>query len=149
MAQGTGSTFGNFKILIGDGATPTEAFAPICGVTSKGVSYSTETVETDIPDCADEDLPSFKNVGVKSIGCSMQCSGVWTAESHETLLQWWKSSTPKNVKIQYASATTGDVEYLAAPAVLANLEHNAEKGDYLKGSFSLMFTEMPTFTDAA
>lgn len=149
MAQGTGASFGQFKILVGDGATPTEAFAIICGVTSKGVSYSTETVETGIPDCSDEDLPSFKNVGVKSIGVSMQCSGVWTKESHETLLQWWNSAAPKNVKIQYASADVGDVEYLEAPAILANLEHSAEKGDYLKGSFSLMFTERPTMTDAA
>lgn len=147
MAQGTGSTFGQLKILLGDGATPTEGFTPICGVTQKDISYDSDTVETEMPDCSDEDLPAYKNVGVKAVSVKIDCSGKWTKESHGKILDWWKLAGPKNVKVQYVQAAVGDTEYIAGPAILANLKHSVGKGANVDGSFSLMFTAMPTFTD--
>jgi len=149
MSQGTGSEFAQFKILVGDGGDPVEAFAFICGVTEKNISYDSETVTTEMPDCADESLPSYKNIGVKSVGIQMDCSGMWTQESHGTLINWWKSAAPKNVKVQYADAAPGAPEYLTGPCVLTNLKHSAPKGGFMTGSFSLMFTVMPAFANAS
>ena len=145
MAQGTGSSFAALKILIGDGGTPTELFAPLCGVTQKSIDYASDTVETEMPDCADESLPSYKNVGVNAISIKIACSGKWTAQSHGTILNWWRSAAPKNIKVQYVTAATGDTEYMNGPAILGNLKHDVQKGAFMDGSFDIMFSEMPTF----
>lgn len=149
MAKPVTSSFGDVAILVGDGATPTEAFTLLCGVTEKGISYSTETVETEVPDCANEDLPAFKEVDVKSFGISLDVSGLWTKEEHEMLLQWQITGAKKNVKVHYKKAASGDTEYVAAPAVLSNLNQQGSKGERFKASFNIVFASAPTLTAAA
>lgn len=149
MATASTTTFANFKILIGDGATPTEVFTPVCGLTSKGLQGSADVVTSEVPDCANEDLPSWQEKDVKSVGAQISGSGMWAKESHEMLMAWFLSGTKKNVKIQYADAATGDTEYLAAPAVLSQLNHAVEKGGRLSADITLEFTRKPTVTDKA
>ena len=148
MAFGTGSTFAALKILIGDGES-TEVFAPLCGVTQKNISYSSDTVETKMPDCTNEDLPSFKEYGVEAIGIAISCSGKWTVQAHGTIIDWWKGAAPKNIKVQYVDAASGDIEFVNGPAILANLTHDVAKGNKIDGSFELMFSSAPTFVVAS
>jgi len=149
MAQGTTSTFGNFRILIGDGATPTEVFSLLCGLTSKGVTFASETTTSEVPDCSDEDAPSFQEKDVKSQSISVSGSGMWTREAHNTVLDWWKSGLRKNIKIQYVTAASGSVEYVNGPAILTNVGNTVEKGGKLSAELSIEFAQMPTFVDKA
>lgn len=149
MATATTTTFSKFKILIGDGATPTEVFTAICGLTSKGLQGSADVVTSEVPDCADEDLPSWQEKDVKSVGMQLSGSGMWAKESHEMLLSWFLAGTKKNVKVQYADAATGDTEYLAAPAVLTQMNNAVEKGGRLSADLTFEFTRKPTLTDKA
>lgn len=149
MARATTSTFGEFKILLGDGATPTEAFTAICGLTSKGIQYNSDVTETEAPDCDDEDLPAYKEKGIKAQDITLSGSGMWTAESHEALFQWWKTGAAKNIKVQYSVADSGDVEFVAGPAILVSMGNTVEKGGRLKAELSFAFTQMPTTTDQA
>lgn len=148
MAQATTSTFGQFKLFLGDGVTPTEGFTPICGLTSKGINYETETNTVEVPDCSDEDLPAYKEEGAKSYAVTLTGSGMWAAQSHGTLIEWWKSGAAKNIKVQYVQANTGDVEFVNGPAILKSLGSTVEKGGRLTAEISLAFTQMPTFVDA-
>lgn len=147
MAQGTGSTFASVQVQLGDGGTPTEIFTAVCGVMQKDIDYSSDIVETEIPDCADESLPSYKNAGIKAVMIKVSCSGKWTKESHGTLITWWKTSTPKNIKLRYVTAATGDIEYINGPAILGNLKHSVSKGAYMDGSFDIMFAAQPAFVN--
>lgn len=149
MAAGTGGTFAELKILIGDGATPTEVFTPLCGVTQKEIMYESDTVETEMPDCSDEDAPSYKEVGVKAIKVTIKCSGKWTVQSHGKILDWWRLAAPKNIKGQYVKAAVGDTEFINGPAILTNLSHSVEKGGKMDGSFDIVFSSTPTFVDKA
>lgn len=149
MAQATTSTFGNFKILLGDGASPTEVFAPICGLTSKGINYNTETNTVEVPDCTNEDAPAYKEQGVKSYDVTLSGSGMWAAQSHGVLVDWWKSGTAKNIKVEYSTAASGDVKTVAGPALLTSLGSSVEKGGRLSAEIAIAFTQMPTFTDAS
>lgn len=149
MATATTGTFNQFKILIGDGATPTEVFTPICGLTSRGLTGSADVVTSEVPDCTNEDLPSWQEKDVKSIGMSLSGSGMWAQESHEMLLQWFLTGAKKNIKVQYANADTGDVEFLAGPAVITQLNNAAEKGGRISAEISLEFTAKPTTADAS
>lgn len=149
MTVATTTMFGKFKILLGDGATPTEVFAPICGLTSKGVNGNSDVVTSEVPDCADEDLPSWQEKDVKSIGMSISGSGMWAKESHGTLWDWFMSGAKKNIKIQFQDAASGDPEYFAGPAVLTSLNNAVEKGGRVSAEIALEFTAKPTVTDKA
>lgn len=147
MAAGTGAKFHEMQILIGNGATPTEVFSLLCGVTSKEISYETETVTTEMPDCSDESLPSFKQVGIKSYGVTLKCSGMWTKEAHPVLMAWFQSSAAKNIKCRYVNAAVGSPEYVNGPAVLTNMSNSVEKGGNLSGSFDIAFAATPTYVN--
>lgn len=149
MAAGTGSTFAALKILIGDGESPTEGFTPLCGVTQKDITYSSDTVETKMPDCNNEDLPSFKEVDVEAVGITISCSGKWTVQAHGTLIDWATTAAKKNIKVQYVDAANGDIEFINGPAILANLSHSVSKGGKIDGSFELMFSRTPTYVVAS
>lgn len=149
MAQATTSSFSNFKILLGDGATPTEAFAPICGLTSRGLQGASDVVTSEVPDCANEDAPSWQEKDVKSISMSLSGSGMWSVESHGILMEWFLSGAKKNVKVQYALADSGDPEFLTGPAVITKLDNAVEKGARVSADITLEFTAKPTVTDAA
>lgn len=149
MANGTTSTFGQFKIEVGDGATPTEAFTFLCGLTSKGLDMSSDVVTQEVPDCSNEDLPSWQEKDVKSISASLSGSGMWTAEAHETMLQWWLTGAKKNVKVSWTKAASGDVLSMVAPAVLTKLGQSVDKGGRLSADISIEFSAKPTTTDAS
>ena len=148
MANGTTSTFGQFKIEVGDGATPTEAFTFLCGLTSKGLDMSSDVVTQEVPDCSDEDLPSWQEKDVKSISASLSGSGMWTAEAHEIMFQWWFTGAKKNVKVTWVKAASGDVGVLTGPCVLTKLGETVDKGGRLSADISLEFSAKPTTTDA-
>src|SRR5689334_14787154 len=44
-------------LQIGDGATPTEGFTTVCGITTKGLQRTTQTGDTIVWDCGDPDAP--------------------------------------------------------------------------------------------
>lgn len=149
MARADTATFGQFKILLGDGGTPTETFTPICGLTSKGINYETDTTTVEVPDCTDEDLPAYKEEGPKSYSVAIEGSGMWAKQSHGTLLNWWKSGAAKNMKVQYVEAAPGEPEFIEGPAIITKIGNAVEKGGRLSADLSFRFTEMPTFTNAA
>lgn len=149
MATATTSTFAKFKILIGDGVTPTEGFTAICGLTSKGVQYNSDVVTTEVPDCADEDLPSWMEKDVKAIGISISGSGVWSREDHGRMVDWFMSGAKKNVRIEYADANTGDPRTMTGPAVLASMNNAVEKGARISSEITIEFARKPTIVDAA
>lgn len=148
MATGTTSTFGNFKIEVGDGATPTEAFTFICGLTSRGINMASDVTTSEVPDCSNEDLPSWQEKDVKSLSATLSGSGMWTREAHETLFQWWFTGAKKNVKVSWMNAATGDVKTLTGPCVLTQLGETVAKGERLSAEISLEFSAKPTTTDA-
>ncbi len=49
MAQQTGRTL---LIKRGDGGTPTEIFATVCGVTTRSISINNNEVDNTVPDCS-------------------------------------------------------------------------------------------------
>lgn len=147
MASATTTTFAKFKILIGDGAEP-EAFAPICGLTSKGIQYTTDVVTSEVPDCSNEDLPSWQEKDVKSISISISGSGMWSKESHGTMVDWFMSAAKKNVRIEYADADSGDPKTLTGPAVLTSLGNSVEKGGRVSADVAIEFAAKPTVVDA-
>lgn len=145
MATASTGKYGEFRITVESDITP-GVYALICGLTTKGIQFNSDVVTSEVPDCSNEDLPSWQEKDIKSVGCSLSGSGMWAKESHEQMLQWIMNGTKKNVKVQYPAAV-GDVEYLSGPCVCTAVGTSVEKGGRMTAEISLEFSAKPTTTD--
>lgn len=146
MTAATTLKYSEFKILLGDGAEP-EVFTAICGLTSKGFNYTTDTSSTNVPDCTDEDLPSFAEKDITSFSAQLSGSGVATRQSLGDLQAWIVSGARKNVKVSFATAPVGDPELYVGPAVLSSLNVTANKGERVNVDITIDFAAKPTVTN--
>lgn len=145
MAQPTTGKFSELGIYIGDGADP-EVFTFLCGLTSKGVQRSATTQSTSVPDCADEDAPAWEQKSVDTLSITASGTGVWAAESHESMLDWFYSGLPKNIQVRHAKAAVGDTEYEEGAALLTALNNTVDRGQKIQAEITIEFDGAPTRT---
>lgn len=149
MAKPTTSKYSELQILVGDGATPTEGFTVVCGMTTKGVQRSANVSSTVVPDCADEDAPAFEEKAVNSLSISISGSGVWAAENHGVFMAWFYSGLAKNIKVRHLNAAVGTPEYEEGPALLTSLNNAVERGQKVTAEINIEFDGQPTLVNAA
>ena len=90
----------DFIITIGDGATPTEAFAKPCGLTTQGINFTKEVNEVQVPDCDDPDMAAATERAVTATSAAITGEGILAAEFFP---DWWDFYTyngSRNVKVQ-------------------------------------------------
>lgn len=124
MTAATTTTFGNFLVKIGDGASP-EVFTAPCGLTSKGFNQTANTQKTAVPDCSNPDLPADNSTGVDTIDRSISGSGVLATEAFTTWQAWFDSSASKNVRIYPMGASGG---YYSGAFVLTQFNMSVDRG---------------------
>ena len=106
MALATTVPFKNFKVLLGNGATP-EVFTAPCGLTSAGLTLSKDTNSTVVPDCADPDAAAWVERDVVSLSAAISGSGVLATESLATWEAAFISTSAINARIQVDVPTVG------------------------------------------
>lgn len=105
MAAAATFRFSGYRVLLGDGASP-EVFTAPCGFTERSFSINRELAETNTPDCADEDAPSWLERDVTSQSATISGQGVleatalpqWieklgTTESFNARVELWREGT--------------------------------------------------------
>jgi predicted secreted protein len=122
-------------------------YAAICGLVGVEFTFTNETGEAMIPDCGNDALPMEIERETISTDWSASATGVWSAESHEVLLQWAITGAVKNVRFIYSKAAVGDVEFITGPAILTSLSHAREKGQRVSASLSLVKAGAVATTD--
>lgn len=95
----TTATFGEFLILLGDGASP-QVFADPCGVNSRGFERTAAMNETNVPSCTDPNAPSWLQRDVVSLSVNMPFSGVLASESLSTWDDFFESGVAKDVRVE-------------------------------------------------
>lgn len=104
MTQASTLRFSQFLIKIGDGASP-ETFAAPCGLNSRGFNRTAATNDTNVPDCADPDAPSWLERDITSLSGSLDGSGVVADEDFDTWNTWFESGLSKNAQITLGART--------------------------------------------
>ena len=148
MAQAKTSKFSEFLLLLGDGADP-EVFAAPCGLTSRGISFSADTDSTDVPDCSDESLPSWKERDVTSKSASISGSGVMDKTSRALYWAWYDSGDSKNIQIKDPASAADKGGYWSGKAVITSLDFKVDKGQRVSCDISLESDGAWTWTDAS
>lgn len=128
--------FKGFEILIGDGATPTEAFEPYCTMnSSRGMTISGETTSRNLPDCEDDLIPSKTLNYVTAISGEISGAGVLEKTDDKFFADWANSGEAKNVKVRIGG--TGGTQYAFA-AKLTSFSVTAESKDVVNAELTLV-----------
>jgi predicted secreted protein len=134
MAKPTTLPFSKLLILIGDGATPTEAFEAPCGLTTKNFELSANSNEVQVPDCDDPDAPAWIERVVATLQGTVTGNGVMAVESFPVWQDWALSGQPKNARIQLDEPAMG---YYSGSFILSSFALNAELGDKVQIDITL------------
>jgi predicted secreted protein len=128
MAQATTKTFGKgLIVMLGDGATP-EVFAAPCGITERGFTLSNELQETQVPDCTDEDAPSWTSRDKVSRSASINSSGVMAVES----IDEWRAAYMASGSVSFRVFNEGNLAagggHWSGKFHISSLEFSSAKG---------------------
>ncbi len=146
MAQAQTFRFSNFRVLLGDGASP-EAFTAPCGFTSRGLSFNRELAETNTPSCTDEDAPSWLERDVTSMSATINGEGVLDLSA----LPKWQAllstteSTNARVELWHSGAKIGHYEGKFA---LESMEWAVPKGERVTITVSMQSDGEIAWTEA-
>lgn len=136
----------NFHEMTLDIETAPGVYTRVCGLTQRGINRAHNIQETEVPYCDDESLPAAVEIAVQSSTVTINASGAWAAQSHELMLQWWRSGQSKNIRIGHLRAEPGDIEYEMGPALLTSLNNEAQRGQKVTAEVEIRFDGMPTTT---
>lgn len=126
-------------IALGNGATPTEVFAPLCGITTKGLTQTRATSETTDWDCADPDATPIIVRDTGATDWSMTGSGLLHRPLLADLQEAFETSTPQNFRFVFDEATSDQVidGYYQGPGIVTELTVTGENGQYLNISITI------------
>ncbi|RWP19262.1 MAG: hypothetical protein EOR00_09140 [Mesorhizobium sp.] len=148
MARATTANFHQMVLEV-EVTAGSGTYSKLCGLTGRGINRQHNMQTSEVPDCDDESLPAAVERAVQSSEVTISGSGVWAAESHGTMLDWWYAGTTKSIRIQHVNATAGTPEYETGNAYLVSINNQADRGSKVTAEISIEFDGLPTVTDAS
>jgi len=121
----------------------TLVWSKVCGITSRTVNRTTTMQTTEVPDCSDETLPNSIEKSVQSQEETINGTGVWAAESHGLIMNWWRQGTKRSVRVGNIKALAGTPKYEYGGAYLTQLNNTAEKGPKVTSEIQIEFDGLP------
>ena len=148
MALPTTKSFGSFLVQVGNGGAP-EVFAAPCGFTEKAFTLSADTSDTNIPDCDNPDLPTWKGRDIVSQSAEVSGQGVMAAEAMPTWRAWFLSGAGRNLRILISGSGASGGGYWAGSFKLTALELGATLGEKVKCNVTAVSDGAVTWTASA
>lgn len=146
MALAQTFRFSGYRVLIGDGADP-EAFAAPCGFTERSISFNRELSDTNVPDCADEDAPSWLERDVTSMSATIGGTGVLEATALPTWLGLLETTASFNARVELWREGV-KVGHWQGAFQLESFETSGTKGERVSVTVSLQSDGAVTYTAA-
>lgn len=146
----TGNQTTRLIIQLGDGATPTEAFAHTCGANTFGVTLTNNLGENTVLDCDDPlDVPASIVRHLESQDTSVTISGMVTTEAWSVWREWADDGSEKNIRVLIDESLANNGGYWTLPAFLQGLELGKESSGKVTFSATISGAGQRTWTDAA
>ncbi len=129
-------------IKIGDGATPTEVFANLCGIKTRSFNMSANEVDTTIPDCVNPGNAVEKTAEPGIVSRGFSGSGAFVSGGTQTILMGHvRAATVFNAQV----VVPGDGEYEGSWMVsdfelTGEMEGNMEFSATFSAAGALAFT---------
>lgn len=140
-----------FLIMIGDGATPTEGFAWLCGAKARKATFTNQTGEVEVLDCDD---PTGSVAVIQrwtaSQDTNLTIDGNIAVSAIPTLSAWADGGAAKNIRIVIDEALADNGGYWSLSAILEQLEMGQESAkDKATFTATIVGASRRTWTDAA
>jgi predicted secreted protein len=129
-------------LQLGDGATPTENFTTVCGITTKGLQRTKQTTDTVVWDCTDPDADPIIERDVMAGDWTMTGSGQAVLAHLEDIEDAY--DTPANWRIVFFGTGTTVVRSYTGQAIMTDLTLGAVNGE--RASISLTLAGSGTLT---
>lgn len=146
MARPTTIKGSKFLIQLED--TPGVYVAP-CALTTKGIDFSAETNDFNVPDCDDPDAPTWTERVVAALSAGVSGSGTLAMESLATWRAWYLSGLEKNIRVKLDAPLAQGGGHFAMSAVLTGFNLGANQGELATIEVSIASNGAVTWTDAA
>lgn len=129
MARPTTVLGSKLLLQIGDGAEPTEAFVAPCALTSKGINFSAESNDFNIPDCDSEEDAVWTDRVVSALSAGVSGSGTLATESLDLWEEWFFSAGPKNIRVKIDKPLAQGGRHYAMSAILTSFNITGNIGE--------------------
>lgn len=148
MAQPVTLSFKNFKILLGNGATP-EVFTAPCAFTSRSLQLSKDMVDTVVPDCDDADASVWVDKTASTKSAQVQGQGVLAMADVDDWRAFFDADAGKNCRVQLDMSGANNGGFYTGLFHLTSLEIGAERSGKATINVTLMSSGALTWTAAA
>lgn len=126
MAKPRTLPFGNFKVYLGDGATP-ENFTVPCGFTKESLKIAAASSSAVVPDCDDPMAAAWEEKAVSSLSAQVSGSGVLAMAGLATWRTWMLSALSKNVRVMFDDTGANGGGYFQGAAILSDFSSDADR----------------------
>lgn len=148
MATGRQTT--RLIVQLGNGATPTEAFAHTCGSNSFTIKFTNNLGEATVLDCTDPlDVPAVIVRHLESQDTQITMAGMITTEALDTWRAWADGGTEKNIRVLFDETLANNGGYWTLSAFLQDFEFAKESSGKVTFTATIMGAGQRTWTDAA
>lgn len=136
-------------LKVGDGAGP-EVFTAKCSINAaRGISFSAQTNDFNVPDCADPDLIAWIVREKVSLSVSINGAGILNTPDVEPFFVWFASELSKNCQLHLADVLAADGGgYFAGAFHLTDFQITGDRGGKMEVSLTLASDGAVTWTDA-
>ncbi len=144
-------SFNGSKILVkigDDNVSPgPEAFAHPCLINaSRGIQFSTGTIDSVIPDCADQDAPAWVTREKDSLTATITGEGIMDAADTDDWFDWFERSSSKNVQLVVNDGGSTNEQTFAGAFHLTEMSISGERKEKAQVSVTLVSTGAITRT---
>lgn len=135
------------KVLIQIEEPPASWVAP-CALSTKGIDFTADTNDQNVPDCDDPDAPQFVNRVVSTLSAAINGSGTLALESLDLWRQWFDSGLEKNIRFKIDAPAADNGGYWQMSAVLTAFSIGANIGELATVEVGIQNNGAWAWTDA-
>ncbi|MUZ65334.1 phage tail tube protein [Agrobacterium vitis] len=135
-------------IQIGDGATP-EVFAIDCLInTDRGIKFSSDTTDTNLPDCDNPGAPAWKFRNKDGFAAEISGAGKTHTPSLKLFWDWFNSDDGKNCRVLVDATAANGGGYWVGSFKCTDFEVTGTPKEYADCSITLQSDGVVTWVDA-
>ncbi|OLP44647.1 phage tail tube protein [Rhizobium oryziradicis] len=135
-------------VQIGDGASP-ETFVIDCLInTDRGIKFSSDTTDTNLPDCDNPGAPAWKFRNKDGFSAEISGSGKVHTPSVKLFWDWFNSDEGKNVRVLVDVAVGVGGGYWIGAFKLTDFDVTGTPKEYADCSVTLQSDGVITWVDA-
>lgn len=146
MSEPTSFNGSKIMIKVGDGADP-EVFTHPCLINaSRGIQFSSSTIDSVIPDCADQDAPAWITREKDSLTVTITGEGIMDAGDTDDYFDWFEGAASKNVQGVVNAGGGTDEQTFEGAFHLTEFQISGERKEKAQVSITLVSTGAITRT---